>query len=130
MFGDIGDFGILRNGMYYDIDGKELSLNEYMEYASKMPPAARRIGGTPLWWGGWVSTVYLGLNHNLVFGGGKPLIFETMVFKPWGRYKSLEMDRYSTKEEAKIGHEEMVKRWKNPLYVVKYCFDNRDWLFS
>jgi len=60
--------------------------------------------------GKWVSTVFLGLDHN--FGGGKPLIFETMVFPKWGELGELDMDRYSTYKEAEAGHKRMVKKWE------------------
>lgn len=52
-----------------------------------------------------VSTVFLGLDHQ--WGGGPPLIFETLVFD--GPLAD-EMDRYSTYDEAEAGHEAMVKR--------------------
>ncbi len=45
-----------------------------------------------LWWLGlrpdyWVSTMFLGLDHQWK-KGGPPLIFETMVFRRWPRWKS------------------------------------------
>ena len=46
-----------------------------------------------------VSTIWLGLNHNWL--GGRPLIFETMV---WWDGEIVEMHRYSTEEEARLGH--------------------------
>lgn len=52
-----------------------------------------------------VSTVWLGIDHS--FGHGPLLIFETMVF---GGPLDQEMDRYSTEEEARVGHEAMVYR--------------------
>ncbi|KKM23498.1 hypothetical protein LCGC14_1614530 [marine sediment metagenome] len=54
-----------------------------------------------------VSTVFLGLDHS--FGGGPPLIFETMVF---GGELNQEMDRYSTKTQALKGHQLMCERVK------------------
>lgn len=57
----------------------------------------------------WISTVWLGLDHN--YGEGRPLIFETMVFKKKGDWSELDMDRYSTEKEAIKGHERMVKKW-------------------
>ena len=48
----------------------------------------------------WVSTVFLGLDHQ--YGDGPPLIYETMVFnKDDG---GGDMRRYSTRSEAMIGH--------------------------
>lgn len=64
----------------------------------------------------WVSTVFLGLDHN--WGEGEPLLFETMVFSSergeslrdsWG-WEDLEMRRYSTLEGARAGHDEMVAK--------------------
>ncbi len=52
-----------------------------------------------------VSTVFLGLNHQ--WGDDPPLLFETLVF---GGIFDGEMERYSTLDEAKAGHEAMVER--------------------
>ncbi len=52
-----------------------------------------------------ISTVFLGLNHQ--WSDGPPLLFETLVF---GGSLDGEMERYSTLDEAKAGHEAMVKR--------------------
>ena len=50
-----------------------------------------------------VSTVFLGLDHS--FGGGPPMIFETLIF---GGERDGEMWRYSTMKQAKEGHAEVV----------------------
>ena len=50
-----------------------------------------------------VSTVFLGIDHR--FGGGPPLLFETMIF---GGEHDEEMWRYSTWDEAKAGHSHAV----------------------
>lgn len=52
----------------------------------------------------FVSTVFLGLDHNYAIDG-EPLLFETLVF---GGPLDGEMDRYSTWAEAERGHERMV----------------------
>jgi len=51
----------------------------------------------------FVSTVFLGVDHN--FGGGPPLLFETMVFR--GSLDECQW-RYSTWEEAEAGHAAVV----------------------
>jgi hypothetical protein len=56
--------------------------------------------------GYWVSTVWLGLNHN--WGTGPPLIFETMVTNPFGDWEDYQK-RYSTEAEALDGHTEAVR---------------------
>jgi hypothetical protein len=53
--------------------------------------------------GQFVSTVFLGLDHNF-FGGGPPLVFETMVF---GGAQDGAQERYSTWAEAEAGHRAM-----------------------
>jgi hypothetical protein len=56
-----------------------------------------------------VSTVFLGLDHS--FGGGPPVLFETMVFgMPDG---SEYQDRYHTWQEAEAGHREVVRKLRN-----------------
>ena len=57
-----------------------------------------------------VSTVWLGLDHNLGLHGEKPLIFETMIF---GGDHSEDCYRYSTKEEALDGHNTVVENLRN-----------------
>lgn len=47
-----------------------------------------------------VSTVWLGIDH--AFGGGTPVIFETMVFGP--KPREIFGERYHTEEEALEGH--------------------------
>lgn len=52
-----------------------------------------------------VSTVFLGIDHNFR-GNGFPILYETMVFtgKDTGQ-----MDRYRTTDEAKVGHNLIVR---------------------
>ena len=49
--------------------------------------------------GVWISTVYLGLDHNF-YADGPPLIYETLTFNGWGEFS----DRYPTRQEALEGH--------------------------
>lgn len=58
--------------------------------------------------GKFVSTVWLGLNHGR--GAGLPLIFETMVFPTQSDLGELEVRRYATEAEARVGHAAMVAR--------------------
>ena len=46
-----------------------------------------------------VSTIFLGLDHS--FGGGEPVLFETMIF---GGEHDQDLWRYKTWEEAVDGH--------------------------
>ncbi|MCK5605070.1 hypothetical protein KAR91_24485 [Candidatus Pacearchaeota archaeon] len=58
-----------------------------------------------------VSTVFLGIDHS--FTGGKPLLFETMVF---GGELDQEMDRCSTWEAAEKMHEAMCYKVKSQTF--------------
>ena len=86
--------------IYYDYDGKPITSLLEWHYLFREP---RHVGkdehGDIL-----VSTVWLGLNHR--FGPGKPLIYETMIFK--GEHDEYTM-RYSSYDEAKAGHRQACK---------------------
>lgn len=56
-----------------------------------------------------ISTVDLGIDHS--FGIGKPLYYETMVFKK-GSWSDLYCERYSTEEEARKGHKWVIEQMK------------------
>lgn len=69
----------------------------------------------------WVSTVFLGVNHQ--WGDGPPILFETMVFTrekfpkefagkiKWHR-DDLDTFRYSTWDDAVTGHNAIVRRYQ------------------
>jgi hypothetical protein len=58
-----------------------------------------------------ISTVFLGINHRF-FEDGPPLIFETMIF---GGPLDQECWRYSTWDDAVIGHKAMVRKAKQAV---------------
>lgn len=65
----------------------------------------------------WVSTVWLGLNHQ--YDDGPILIFETMIF-PTDSYSEEFCERYTTEEQAIEGHQraiELAKSWVSPAPV-------------
>lgn len=62
-----------------------------------------------------ISTVDLGIDHS--FGFGKPLYYETMIFnceQEDNKFEDYQI-RYSTEEEAVIGHEKAVEYVKENL---------------
>lgn len=63
----------------------------------------------------WVSTVWLGLDHS--FGGGPPLIFETMVFVQGEGGNDLDCRRYATEAEALAGHEEILEEIRSGRFT-------------
>lgn len=89
--------------LYYDMDGNPISLMQWANMLENMLDRDRRIGFDQIGISE-VSTVWLGLNHNWS-GYGPPLIFETMVF---GGINDLYCQRYSTKEAARAGHDQIL----------------------
>jgi hypothetical protein len=82
-------------------------LYEWGKWMEK--PDARRVNWTAMLGGVSVSTVFLGLDHS--WGGGKPKLFETMVFG--GPLDQLQ-ERCSTWVEAEIQHAVVRKRvWRS-----------------
>ena len=103
--------------MYYNKEGKKIELMEWAKLLEDFD--YKIIKQDNLSDGKRVSTVWLGLDQQ--FGKGKPLIFETMVFSKkkktmiLGRKlmmgEELNVDRYSTLEEALAGHKKMFKKY-------------------
>ncbi len=65
----------------------------------------RRVAITGPEYGRRVSTIFLGTDHG--FCGGKPILFESMLFD--GSFEDKDSDRYCTYEEAVAGHDLMVE---------------------
>ena len=97
------------NDKYILKNKKTIPTDDIIEWGKWFETANRRVAETTLKNGLWVSTVFLGLDHNFLVGG-KPKIFETMVF-PTDEMGELDCERYSTWEEAEEGHKKMVKKW-------------------
>lgn len=93
--------------MYILVDGMPVEEHDTLKWGQWMETAERVLWKTHCFEGGRVSTVFLGLDHNL--WGNRPVLYETMVF---GGPLDQEIDRYSTFEEAKAGHGAMVDRCK------------------
>ncbi len=99
-------------GNYFDTQGRP--LKDAMEWAALFEQRGSeaddrwwRVGQTQIG-DAEISTVWLGLDHNLL-GDGPPLIFESMVF---GGPLDGEQRRYSTWEKAERGHAQLVKHCK------------------
>lgn len=97
---------------HYILKRKKLVMVDLITWARWLETARenRIVKQQTLKNGRFVSTIFLGTDHN--FGAGKPLLFETMVFALKGDGEELDMDRYSTWEEAEKGHKLMVEKWK------------------
>lgn len=89
---------------YYDRQGNPLP--DMLDWAKRVEDKKNKVVKQESVGDYWVSTVWLGLNHQ--FGNGPPLIFETMVFR--GNWSDLYCERYSTEEQAMKGHIEIVRK--------------------
>ncbi len=98
---------MLDNYYYNLVNGKPIPVS-FKEWIFQDKKESWRVGLTDCGNNVTVSTVFLGLNHN--WGDGEPLLYETMVF---GGKLHNEMERYSTVEQAREGHERMVQRVKD-----------------
>lgn len=88
---------------YILVDGIPALEPDLLKWAMWFGTADRTVGKTVV--GDYVvSTVFLALDHN--FGGGIPILYETMIFGP----DDAQSDtwRYATVEEAQEGHERVV----------------------
>jgi hypothetical protein len=92
----------------YDIKGRPMTLDEFCAVERSDPNGmwqrAHRKTTVPEA-DAEVSTVWLGMDH--AWGGGPPLIFESMVF---GGNLDQEQVRYSTLAQAHAGHDDLVAR--------------------
>lgn len=114
--GDSGGGGSPFFGGYILVGRNAIPEPDMHAWATWMETADRNIANNYYQCHGrriWVSTVFLGIDHNL--GGEGPLLFETMVFdapiRPFGMI-DLMMDRYATYAEAEAGHEATLARAK------------------
>lgn len=104
-------------GKYFLLPDKTYRPAELMEWSEQfeeMSKANTRHVGDDVVLGKHVSTVWLGLDHN--FGGGEPLVFETMIFSEHEPSSDIYMERYSTWDEAVDGHQKAIE-WVNKHYV-------------
>ena len=100
---------ITNMNIYYILKNKKpVPVSDVLEWGRFFEKADRIVKQETLPNEVFVSTVFLGLDHN--FGWGKPLLFETMAFVR--NEAEIDSDRYSTWEEAEKGHKRMVKKCK------------------
>ena len=88
---------------FYDRANRQIDLDEWsrlLEDSAYRRVAEDTIGDF------WVSTVWLGLDHNFL-NYGPFLIYETMTFNKIGEPVG-DLRRYATEEQALNGHREIV----------------------
>ena len=110
----------------------EVDLQTWINHPSTNDQRLRRVGHTTIGTV-WVSTVFLGIDYQ--YGEGKPMLFETMAFDDSDkkrvqlsdespvRFISQEVDgvfgRWSTWEDAELGHCEMVAKLRDMMGLPK-----------
>lgn len=130
---------IAKRPTHYHRDGTPIIDNElmpaFMQSALLFETEDRRVGNTKTLYGERLSTVFLGLDHS--FGGGRPLIFETMLFAPdrvhpsrESMERSIEQMRAFTMGEAEEWErdnpmsedlkEQQEKREERAAYIAKH----------
>lgn len=95
---------------YYLLEDKTYrpaTLMEWSEQFEEMSVNKTKHVGNDIIGDYHISTVWLGLDHN--FLGGKPLVFETMVFEHPRDSCDIYMERYSTWDEAVEGHKTAIE---------------------
>ena len=91
-----------------DEDHQVVVIDSILHFADWFSTHDRTVALNELPNGIVVSTVILGINHNLA--GEHPQWFETMVFKG-NSLRDDDVDRYATWEEAVEGHDKMIEKW-------------------
>ena len=96
----------------YILHGKEpVPCDDLFKWAEWLKSADRHVKEDEIN-GVRISTVFLGLDHNLarLLGRGRPHLFETMIF---GGEHDMYCERSSTWDQAKINHDRVVKMVRN-----------------
>ncbi len=92
--------------------GQPEQCHDIMLWAKWIESANRTVARTEVD-GKMVSTVFLGLSHN--FGiPGDPILWETMIFNHDGSTEEYQ-ERYSSKEDAMLGHDRAVESLKHDI---------------
>jgi hypothetical protein len=100
-----------------DKDGQPVPCDDLLEWGRWMETAERRVAqdkdeqdehGLKI----CVSTIFLGVDHRH-WGDGPPILWETMVF---GGVLDGAQERYTSLEEALVGHQEMCARVSETLH--------------
>jgi hypothetical protein len=97
-------------GLYYILKGHDpVPCDDVVTWSTWYATADRVVARDDL--GAYVvSTVFLGLDHNFA-ATGRPILFETMVFRDQTLI-DVDQDRYATWDEAAAGHAALVARYK------------------
>lgn len=98
-----------------DKDHNPYPVEDPIEWAKGFEPERKRVAENTVGQF-WISTVFLGLDHN--YGeDGPPLLFETMAFPIREDDRLIEdyCERYATWDEAVAGHNRAVTLYQSKL---------------
>lgn len=103
----------IANSCYIlDDEGNPIPCPDLIEWAKWFENSNNRQLKKDLVGKYWVSTVFLGLDHN--FLEGEPILWETMIFsesEDQNKYEGYQ-ERYITKKEAIEGHQKAIEMIK------------------
>jgi hypothetical protein len=80
--------------------GQPVPCDNVLQFASWFETHDKTLARTDITDGIYVSTVFLGIDHNFT-GDGPPVLWETMIF---GGPRHGYQDRYTSEKAAKRGH--------------------------
>jgi hypothetical protein len=98
----LGHYALDKDHNVVEVDLWEWAFQ--FEMVQDRQVASTKVSG--IWGSQWISTVFLGLDHNFA-GEGRPIVFETMIFG--GPLSERYQRRYCTWDEAVEGHAEAVR---------------------
>jgi hypothetical protein len=96
---------------HYVLEGHEpkpVDIVAFSRWWAEHPGPKRAVAQETLPDGRWLSTVFLGFDHQ--YGAGPPLLFETMLFKSEDDLQESYCRRYATWDEAAAGHRRVRAR--------------------
>jgi hypothetical protein len=91
-----------------DAEGNPIHAPDLLTWGKWLEAADRHIGNWKSPQGTYVSTVFLGLDHQ--WGDGPPVLWETMIF---GGKDDQFQERYTSRADALAGHERAVQLVKD-----------------
>lgn len=87
---------------YIEREPGQLEELDFLEWGRMLESGEGRHVGKDKIEGYYVSTVWIGLDHQ--YGSGPPLIYETMIQDPTGAWLDFQ-ERYTYRADAAAGHE-------------------------
>lgn len=98
---------------HYILEGKQIKIVDLSTWTKWFETADRHIAKDYVK-DSYISTEFLGVDHQSI-SGGPPLLFKTMVY---GGPMDGKMNRYTTYDEAKDGHQLMIWQVKKSYLKV------------